>query len=104
MELLFNDTLWPITSTIGFVQAPCARTVESYLQWQVPLKRGWGRTVSASAVAGDLRTLLRHLDPLRRTEPSRVLFVPTAGEWTAFFDNLVSGTDAFPVLRHLTDD
>lgn len=104
MDLLFDDALWPITSTIGSVKAPCARAADSYVRWQGPLKLGWGRAVSARQVTGNLQTLLRHLDPLRRTEPSRVLFLRTSGEWTAFFDNLVSGTDTFPVLPHLTED
>jgi len=104
MELLFDDALSPITSTIGFIQADCRAAAKAYLEWQIPLKRSWGRLVTSQSVVGDLRSVLRQLTPLRKTEPSRMVFVPTASNWTAYFDNLITGTDAFPVLVQLTGD
>lgn len=104
MELLFKDSLFPITSTIGFVRTDCQAAARSYLDWQVPLKRSWGRRVTSRRLAGDLQAVLLQLSPLRKGEPSRMLFVPAVGEWTAYFDNLVSGPDTFPVLRHLIED
>lgn len=103
MTLLFDDSLFPLTSTIGFVRAAAPKAVDSYLEWQVPLRRAAGRTVTAESLAGSggLRPLLLQLLPLRRGEPNRMLFVPTAGEWTAYFDNLATGPDVLPIIRHL---
>jgi hypothetical protein len=50
---------------------------------------------------GRLAALLQLLLPLRRGEPNRMLFVPTAGEWAAYFDNLATGPDVLPIIRHL---
>jgi hypothetical protein len=104
MELLFNDSLFPITSTIGFIEADCRAAANCYLQWQIPLKRSWGRRVTNKSVNGDLLSVLLQLTPLRKTEPSRMLFVPTASKWTAYFDNFITGADTFPVLSQLTGE
>jgi hypothetical protein len=104
MTLLFDDALFPLTSTIGFVRAAAPKAVDSYLRWRVPLRRAAGRTVTAESIEsteGGLRQALSHLVPLRRGEPSRMLFAPTAGHWTAYFDNLVSGPDVIPIIRYL---
>jgi hypothetical protein len=52
-------------------------------------------------VEGRLEDALRALLPLTMAEPSRVLFVPTAGPWTAYFDNGSRGPDAFPPMSYL---
>ena len=52
-------------------------------------------------VEGGLEDALQALLPLSIGEYARVLFVPTAGPWTAYFDNGWRGTDAFPPMSHL---
>jgi hypothetical protein len=51
-------------------------------------------------VEGGLEDALQALLPLT-IEHARVLFVPTAGPWTAYFDNGSRGPDAFPPMSYL---
>lgn len=52
-------------------------------------------------VEGGLEDALRSLLPLTMADHPRVLFVPTEGSWTAYFDNGWQGTDAFPPMAYL---
>jgi hypothetical protein len=52
-------------------------------------------------VEGALEDAIQALLPLAVGEPARVLFVPTAGPWTAYFDNGSRGPDAFPPMSYL---
>jgi hypothetical protein len=54
-----------------------------------------------TVVEGELEGALRALLPLTMADSPRVLFVPTAGPWTAYLDNGWRGTDAFPRMSYL---
>jgi hypothetical protein len=54
-----------------------------------------------TVVEGGLEDALRSLLPLSIGESARVLIVPTAGPWTAYFDNGWRGPDAFPPMSYL---
>jgi hypothetical protein len=56
---------------------------------------------SVEFVEGGLEDAIRALLPLAIGDHPRVLFVPTAGPWTAYFDNGWRGTDAFPPMSYL---
>jgi hypothetical protein len=93
MRLLFDDALHPITSEIGFIEAPCARAVAEFVNWQAPLHQMRGVVLREKELRGSLREVLASLLPLTSVERRRYLFVPTSGVWTAFFDNGHQGTD-----------
>jgi hypothetical protein len=99
-RLLLDDRLAPITSDIGFIEINADTVVDAYLGWQ----RGLGgetKRLAASDVVGDLEAVLRALLPLRDTIASRALCVPTAGGWTAYFDNGLDGPDPSPPMSYL---
>jgi hypothetical protein len=93
-ELLFEDSLAPLTSEVGFVDVPAARLCDAYLEWQRPIQSKRRVELRTRPITGDLRAALQSLLPLNAIEARRCLFVPTASAWTAFFENRATGTDA----------
>jgi len=100
MKLLFDDELAPITSTIGFVEADCATVVDTFLSWQKELDRSFRKR----SVIGPLKTALKTLLPLTDVGRLRYLFVPTASQWTAYFDNGWRGPDPDAVVGYLAPE
>lgn len=100
MKLLLDDEFAPITSAIGFVEADCATVVNAFLDWFKELKK----PVRERLVSGPLRTVLPSLLPLTNLDRFRVLFVPTASPWTAYFDSLWSGPDPGGILGYLAPE
>jgi hypothetical protein len=101
MRLLFDDRLAPITSTIGFLEAPPAVAVQAFLDWERSIHEPLGRSFTQRAVTGGLEAALSALLPLTSVHRLRYLFLPTASPWTAFIDNGHQGTDAFSVMSFL---
>ncbi len=102
--MLLNDALSPLTSTIGFVDAPCRDAANAYLRWQISLVDGdWIAGWTPHRVSGDLESVLRRLLPLKKIESTRRLFLPTRSGWTAYVDNRWIGADPFPVLHSLVE-
>ena len=93
-ELLFEDSLAPLTSEIGFVDVSAARLCDAYLEWQRPIQSKRRVELRTRPITGDFRAALQSLLPLNAIEARRCLFVPTASAWTAFFENRATGTDA----------
>lgn len=93
MNLLFDDRLAPITSEIGFLEADYTAAAQAFVDWLSPLEEPYGFAFRQRPVAGSLEDVLQTLLPLTDTDRLRSLFVPTRGQWTAFFDNLWRGTD-----------
>jgi hypothetical protein len=96
-SLLLEDRLRPLTDEIGFLDLPFQQSLDAYLDW---MRYCWQRQLdlgeadlATTPVTGNLETILRALGPLRLGEASRVAVVPTAGPWTAFFDNCDRGAD-----------
>lgn len=101
MRLLFDDRLAPITSEIGFVEADCSLATEAFVNWQSPIQKARGVSVTRRQVSGCLEDVLQALLPLTAVERRRFLFVPTASPWVAYFDNGYRGTDAMSVVSYL---
>lgn len=98
-QLLLDDRLAPITSELGFVQAPVDVVVDALVNWQESIYGPHGGSYTNRTVSGDLETLLSTLLPLTIPERRRFLLLPTAApEWTAYFDNGGAGSAAFPHL------
>lgn len=96
-QLLLDDRLAPITSNLGFVQAPVDVVADALVSWQQSGPQG--AEFTSRPVTGDLEELLGALLPLTTRERRRFLLLPTASpEWTAYFDNGAGGSAAFPHL------
>lgn len=102
MKALLGGELDPVTREIGFLAAPIETAVAQFVGWQSKL-RGSGR-YATRRVNGELRALLCQLAPLTSVQRQRFLFLPTKGEWTAYFDNGHQGTDVFSVISLLAED
>lgn len=101
MRLLLGGRLAPITSTVGFLEAPPAEAVRAFVDWERSVHEPLGTSVTQRQVTGGLEEVLPSLLPLTSVVRRRYLFVPTAGPWVAFFDNGHRGTDAFSVMSYL---
>ena len=101
MKLLFDDRLAPLTSEIGFLEAPASAAADRFLEWQRAIHEPLGRSFAKRTAAGPLSELLGLLPPLTSVHRLRHLFVPTTGAWTAYFDNGQQGTDAFSTVSYL---
>jgi hypothetical protein len=101
MNELFSGTLAPITYTAGFIECDCACAVEAYLRWQIPLQQSRNVKLLRCEFTGSLEEVFCSLLPLTSVERRRFLFLPTTGQWTAFFDNGHQSTDAFPTMSYL---
>lgn len=127
--LLLDDRYAPITSSIGFLKMDCARVVEAFETWHRDLYKpgglaeqaraqlmksavstlgaplgsvtGTGPAIKTSNVAGPLSHALEALPPLTMGSNRRYLLVPTAGLWTAYFDNSKLGTDTSGIMPYL---
>jgi hypothetical protein len=118
-KLLLDDRFAPITSCIGFLETDHARAVEAFANWQHDVfkpgaaEEAWGKltdgatrilggpleiagppTIRTRSVPGPLSRALEALSPLSAGPTRRFLWVPTRSGWTAYFDNLLHGTDA----------
>lgn len=97
METLLSEQFAPITSRIGFIEAPLDDVVEAFEAWRASLYP----VVKVDRLAEGFPEALARLEPLTGGPRPRELLV-AAGRWTAFFDNSLSGTDAESVVSVLT--
>ena len=89
---LLDGRYAPVTDAIGFLEADFSKVVEADQRWRASLGGYVG-----SPIRGELPALLDALLPL--TGPVlRYVWVRTASDWTAYFDNFVNGSDAFPPI------
>lgn len=101
---MLNDRLAPISYAFGFLECDTARAVDAYERWQAPIQAARGVALRRTPVNGDLAAVLRTLLPLTSVERRRFLFIPTASQWTAFFDNGHQSTDAFAPMSYLAQE
>jgi hypothetical protein len=92
-ELLMDDRLAPITTCMGFLEAQPKDAAREFAVWQAEVKSELGVSVETLEVRGAIEEVLLSLLPLRTAGATRRLFVPTTGNWTAYFDNGYRGTD-----------
>lgn len=98
---LLHDSLAPIASRIGFLNAPVDRVSNVLTKWRTEL----GRDVSVVALDGGLAKNVRRLEPLIGGASPRELVVQTANpEWTAWFGSSLHGGDASAVCSVLALD
>src|SRR5687768_3207028 len=102
MSELFSGQFSPITSEIGFLRCSAETAVEAFVAWQTPIQKKRGVSLSITKEVGHLDKQLNRLLPLTSVEHRRMLFVPTAGEWTAYFDNGWQGADVYSHISYLS--
>jgi hypothetical protein len=98
---LLDDGYAPITSEIEFLECDAKAAADAFQEWQHPIQSGRGVSLNLREIGGDLPTKLDSLLPLNSHEARRILFLPTASNWTAYLENGWRGTDVSAV-SHLS--
>lgn len=94
MRYLFDDKLAPITETIGFIETDCVTAANEDNKWWTEIRKDPGRSFRVDENHIGFHSVLMKLLPLVSNIYSKYLFLSTASNWTAFFDNGWQGTDA----------
>jgi hypothetical protein len=99
VRTLLGEELAPITTSIGYLRLPLDRAVSGLVEWRKDL---YGGRVKSTTLRGDLRSLLRRLEPLTFGYQPREIMVRAGSEWTAYFNSSALGSDPASPLGHLT--
>lgn len=97
MRTLLSECFAPITSSIGFLELPIDEVVGSLEEW----RRSLYERVAVCRPTECFPEVLHRLEPLTSGARPRELLV-SAGEWTAYFDNSLRGTDAVSAIGYLS--
>jgi len=97
VRTLLDEQFAPITSEIGFLRLPFARTATALTRW----RREQHPRLRTLDLHEPLRAALDRLPPLEAGAP-RALLVAVRGGWCAYFDSAPDGTHARPPVAHLT--
>ena len=103
MTTLLADRYAPITSEIGFLQCSAEAAAKAFIDWQIPIQAKREVALCVDELQGTLDSVLPKLLPLTSVERRRMLFIPTTGNWTAYFDNGWRGTDAYSGVSYLSE-
>lgn len=98
MKTLLDEQYAPVTSSIGFVEATLDEAARALHEWRAALYDN----VRVARPAEEFPESLRRLEPLLMGVRCRELLVPI-GKWTAYFDNLLTGTDASSTIGELAE-
>jgi hypothetical protein len=99
---LLEDRYLPLTSTVGFVEAPLDDFAEGLTAWR--RSHEGGGSVAATPATADLEQLLGCLEPLVQGPYDKELLVETDSAWTARFDNCANGGDPFGPVSYLAKE
>jgi hypothetical protein len=97
MRSLLGERFAPITSSIGYLEKPLDETAQGLEDW----RRSLVSEVNVAHASEGFPEVLRRLAPLTSGARPRELVV-AAGEWTAYFDNSLRGTDAVSAIGYLS--
>lgn len=97
MKTLLEERFAPITTQIGYLELPLQEATVVFEQWQRSL---YGR-VDVSDLREGFPESLRSLEPLVGGARPRKLLVGV-GNWTAYFDNSLRGTDPESPIGHIS--
>jgi hypothetical protein len=102
MRYLLDDRMAPMTSEIGFIEVESGTVARAFIDWQSAIFAPRGVSIESKELGvSTLEAALKCLLPLASIQPTRSVFVPTTGGWTAYFENGVKGTDAMPAMSYL---
>lgn len=97
MKTLIYENLAPITFRIGFLSCSLERAGDFFISWN----KQHLKHVESEKLEAPLDEALRRLDPLTSI-PRQRLFVQTAGNWIAYFDNCIRGPDPVSAIGYMT--
>jgi hypothetical protein len=97
MRTLLNERFAPTTSEIGFLELGLEDAADGLERW----RRRLYQEVHISRPTVGFPEVLSRLEPLVQGACPREVLV-AAGNWTAYFDCSLRGTDAVPVIGHLS--
>lgn len=103
MNYLFNDSISPMTSCIGFLEIDPEAAVSAYEDWMSPILKDYGFHLKKESIYENLRDTILKLLPLVSPIRTKFLFIPTNSGWTAFFDNGWQGSDASTPMQILSE-
>jgi hypothetical protein len=98
VETLLDEQYAPITKEIGFLELPIDSACRGLVDW----RRELGRDVASREARSGFPEALLALQPLTSGGSPRELLVEH-GEWTAYFDNSLRGTDAWGPISYLAE-
>jgi hypothetical protein len=99
VRTLADDDFAPITSAIGFLEAPLPAVADAIASWRAALQR---RT-SVTRLTDPIPSVLTRLEPLVGGARPRELVVSNGASWTAYFDCGLRGPDAVSTVGHLAE-
>jgi hypothetical protein len=97
MLALVQDQFAPITSAVGFIEAPLEVVGLELQRWHRSLRN----EAKIRGVQGLLPEVLHELEPLMTTGSTRELLLETRSSWIAYFDNVAAGTDPMGPVSYL---
>jgi hypothetical protein len=89
----------PVTHDFGLIRAPVETAVQALLDWHGGIGLRYRRTEITDGLEAALTALL----PLS-IDKQKKLFVSTASEWTAYYQNGTQGSDPFPAMSFLSQE
>lgn len=98
MRTLTSERFAPITSSPGFLELPLDDAADALSAW----RRQLVGEVSTRSVSEPFPSMLGQLNPLTGGNRPREMLVRMDGNWTAYFDCSLRGTDAVSTIGHLT--
>ncbi len=98
MRTLLSERFAPVTSSIGFLQAPLDEVAKAVEEW----RRSLYDHVSIDRLDGSMADMFRRLEPLTGGARPRELMVGAKSGWSAYFDNSLRGTDAVSAVGYLS--
>jgi hypothetical protein len=99
VRTLADDYFAPVTSAIGFLQAPVSEVADAIVAWRAGLQR----VTSMTKLTDPIPSVLTRLEPLVGGARPRELVVSNSATWTAYFDCGLRGPDAVSAMGHLAE-
>jgi hypothetical protein len=99
MKFLFDNKFAPLTFSWGFINAGLESTVRAFTFWQRCALR---KVSSRRHGVKSLEESLTYLQPLD-SEGQRSLFISTASDWVAYFENTDRGSQSEIVVGYLCE-
>lgn len=99
MRFLLDNRVYPISSTVGFLERPLGEVVEFFASWQKSL--GPLRRIKTKFFESELEAAFLKLEPLHERK-SKYLLMATDSRWTAIFDDVYTGPDVTGDVIHAT--
>jgi hypothetical protein len=88
-----ENALRHIRRSIGLIKAPASTVAACYLAWMRDVVAAERISFTCRSLSGSVTELVKELLP-QQTPPTKSLFIPSRGHWTALFENSKFGADA----------